>query len=194
MLRQALVRSDQLRLSSAPFGQLLRDLSGCGGAATPAPPKKKSVLELFKSIATSKKSEVVEERTKKDAHARALLGLSEDVEYQGHAHGDHARALEADLKAKQQHGHSHDDGHGHSHSHGEDHGHSHDGEHGHSHDGQGHSHGDEKKVMWEEDPEDFVEMWNPGAPNGPEHGGPRGLEPTRYQNEWEKKGRVTDFT
>jgi hypothetical protein len=47
--------------------------------------------------------------------------------------------------------------------------------------------------MLADDPDDYIEMWNPKAPAGPEHGGPRGLEPTRYGTEWEKKGRVTDF-
>jgi len=32
----------------------------------------------------------------------------------------------------------------------------------------------------------------PPAPAGVEHGGPAGPEPTRY-NDWERKGRVSDF-
>ncbi|WP_245584014.1 DUF1674 domain-containing protein [Rubritepida flocculans] len=32
----------------------------------------------------------------------------------------------------------------------------------------------------------------PPAPAGEEHGGPSGPEPTRY-NDWERKGRVSDF-
>lgn len=32
----------------------------------------------------------------------------------------------------------------------------------------------------------------PPAPSGAEHGGPAGPEPTRY-NDWERKGRVSDF-
>jgi hypothetical protein len=32
----------------------------------------------------------------------------------------------------------------------------------------------------------------PAAPAGEEHGGPAGPEPTRY-NDWERKGRVSDF-
>ena len=169
-----------------------RALSGCGGGAAP-PPKKKGVLELFKSLGGKK--DLATERAKNDPHARALLGVDNDAEYQGHAHGDHARALERDLLEKVSHGHSHD-GHGHSHGDGE-HGHSHgEGDHGHSHGEHGHSHAASKGAdqLWEEDPEDFIEMWNDSAPAGPEHGGPRGLEPTRYGNEWEKKGRVTDFS
>lgn len=42
------------------------------------------------------------------------------------------------------------------------------------------------------DPEDMVEMWNYDAPAGPEWGGPRGGEPTKY-GDWAKKGRVSDF-
>lgn len=33
---------------------------------------------------------------------------------------------------------------------------------------------------------------HPPSPPGEEHGGPAGPEPTRY-NDWERKGRVTDF-
>jgi len=181
---------------SQPFLTNSRQFGGCGGGSAP-PTKAKSVLKLFKSIGAGKK-DAVEKRTKSDPHARALLGLSDDEDYQvgGNSHGEHARAIESDLRAKllnNNHGHSHD-----GHSDGDDdhgHGHSHDG-HGHSHDGHGHSHGNEKprKISIEESEDDFVEMWNPNAPNGPEHGGPRGPEPTRYGQEWEKKGRVSDFT
>jgi hypothetical protein len=33
---------------------------------------------------------------------------------------------------------------------------------------------------------------HPPAPTGQEDGGPKGPEPTRY-NDWEQKGRCTDF-
>ena len=156
--------------------------SGCG---TP-PVKKKSVLELFRSlgVGNNKSTEVA-----KDPHARALLGLDEQEAPHGHSHGEHATALEKDLLLKQaqmkenDHGHSHAEGdHGHSHAHGDSH--------GHSHDDNSHN----KTISIEETDDDFVEMWNPKAPAGPEHGGPRGLEPTRYGQEWEKKGRVSDFS
>jgi hypothetical protein len=39
---------------------------------------------------------------------------------------------------------------------------------------------------------EMVEMWNADAPSGPEYGGPRGAEPTRY-GDWAQKGRCTDF-
>ncbi|KAI0559612.1 hypothetical protein FGB62_141g027 [Gracilaria domingensis] len=42
-----------------------------------------------------------------------------------------------------------------------------------------------------EEPE-MVDMWNKDAPQGPEWGGPRGYEPTRY-GDWSKNGRVSDF-
>ena len=164
-----------------------RAFSGCGSGVATQPPKKKGVLELFKSLGGKK--DLTAERAKNDPHARALLGVDDDAEYQGHAHGEHARALEKDLLEKvNQPGHSHGDGHGHSHGDGSDH--------GHSHGGHGHSHAAPKggDQLWEEDPEDFIDMWNDKAPAGPEHGGPRGPEPTRYGNEWEKKGRVTDFS
>lgn len=32
----------------------------------------------------------------------------------------------------------------------------------------------------------------PAAPKAPEHGGPKGPEPTRYQD-WERGGRCVDF-
>ena len=69
-----------------------------------------------------------------------------------------------------------DDGHGHAHG---------------AHGAHGHSHGATEEPDKDED--DFVEMWNESAPNGREWGGPRGKEPTRYGNEWECKGRVSDF-
>lgn len=145
-----------------------------------------SMLDMFKSV--GKYSE------QKLKNAKALLMQDpakeeEEKSFIGHSHGEHAAALERDLLkiVKNQggggHGHSHDNGHGHSH----------DGEHGHSHDDEhGHSHA--KPAVVEDDDEDFVEMWNHQAPAGSEHGGPRGKEPTRYGNEWEKNGRVTDFS
>lgn len=39
---------------------------------------------------------------------------------------------------------------------------------------------------------EWVDMWNNDAPSGPEWGGPRGYEPTRY-GDWTRNGRVTDF-
>jgi len=195
-----------LRLAFARHA--VRAFGGCGGASA-QPPKKKSVLEMFKSL-SSYKEDLVTARTKENPHAQVLLGIDTEQEYQGHAHGDHAKALEADLLAKHnhehsqgEHGHSHgDNGLGHSHgdnelghSHGEnDHGHSH-GNHGHAHDDHGPTvtKSQAAKQMLADDPDDFIEMWNSKAPNGPEHGGPRGLEPTRYGQEWEKRGRVTDF-
>lgn len=39
---------------------------------------------------------------------------------------------------------------------------------------------------------EMVEMWNKDAPHGPEWGGPRGYEPTRY-GDWARNGRVSDF-
>jgi hypothetical protein len=202
-----IVRHQQkTRVRSSLFVQERRLLGNCG---TPPQPKKKSVLELFKSI--GKQDPIVVNKVKQDPHARALLtgktDTDEDEEdelealkggVKGGLHGDHAREIEKDLKAKLV-----GKGHGHSHSHGDtgEHGHSHEGgEHGHSHSddehAHSHSHGQvqARKISIEEDEDDFVEMWNPNAPAGPEHGGPRGLEPTRYKNEWEKKGRVTDFT
>jgi hypothetical protein len=35
-------------------------------------------------------------------------------------------------------------------------------------------------------------MWNGNAPAGPEWGGPRGDEPTKF-GDWAKNGRVSDF-
>jgi hypothetical protein len=156
--------------------------------------KKLSVLELFKSF--SKKTAPFQDPLTK----KLLAGETE--EYHGHSHGDHARALEEDLKRQQALSASKEVDHGqdHGHSHG-DHGHSH-GDHGHSHDDHGHSHSvseapkakAKQQNLLEETEDDFVEMWNSKAPYGPEHGGPRGLEPTRYGKEWESKGRVRDFT
>ncbi|EME31811.1 hypothetical protein Gasu2_45130 [Galdieria sulphuraria] len=40
--------------------------------------------------------------------------------------------------------------------------------------------------------DETVEMWNHDAPNGPEWGGPRGYEPTKF-GDWSKNCRVTDF-
>ncbi|GJQ08304.1 hypothetical protein GpartN1_g95.t1 [Galdieria partita] len=37
-----------------------------------------------------------------------------------------------------------------------------------------------------------VEMWNHDAPSGPEWGGPRGYEPTKF-GDWSKNCRVSDF-
>lgn len=39
---------------------------------------------------------------------------------------------------------------------------------------------------------EMVEMWNKNAPHGPEWGGPRGYEPTKY-GDWARNGRVSDF-
>lgn len=39
---------------------------------------------------------------------------------------------------------------------------------------------------------EMVDMWNKNAPNGPEWGGPRGYEPTKY-GDWARNGRVSDF-
>lgn len=39
---------------------------------------------------------------------------------------------------------------------------------------------------------EMVEMWNKNAPVGPEWGGPRGQEPTKF-GDWAKNGRVSDF-
>ncbi|KAK4534338.1 hypothetical protein CDCA_CDCA01G0363 [Cyanidium caldarium] len=44
----------------------------------------------------------------------------------------------------------------------------------------------------EEEEEQQVEMWNRSAPAGPEWGGPREHEPTRY-GDWARRGRVSDF-
>ena len=151
-------------------------------------------------------------------HYRAL---QKDLQRNG-ATGVHSRSHDDHSHSDHGHGHSHSGGnHGHSHS-DHEHGHSHsDSNHGHSHSDHehGHSHSDSNhghsqsvsqnsgpmgkqananqlsgKASLEEDADDFVEMWNPNAPAGPEHGGPRGAEPTRYNNEWEKNGRVSDFT
>jgi hypothetical protein len=35
-------------------------------------------------------------------------------------------------------------------------------------------------------------LWNGDAPAGPEWGGPRGEEPTKF-GDWAKNGRVSDF-
>ena len=161
---------------------------------------KKSILDLFKNSSKP-------------------FGMTEDRPQDPPTYGDHYRALQKDLQRKGAtgvHSHSHDDhshsDHGHSHS-GGNHGHSHsDHEHGHSHSDSNHGQSQRAsensgskgkqanvnqlsaKASLEEDDDDFVEMWNPNAPAGPEHGGPRGAEPTRYNNEWEKNGRVSDFT
>lgn len=42
------------------------------------------------------------------------------------------------------------------------------------------------------DERDMVEMWNHDAPAGPEWGGPRNGEPTKF-GDWATKGRVSDF-
>jgi len=39
---------------------------------------------------------------------------------------------------------------------------------------------------------ELVDLCNPEAQAGPEYGGPRGYEPTRY-GDWAKNGRVSDF-
>lgn len=39
---------------------------------------------------------------------------------------------------------------------------------------------------------EMVDMWNKNAPHGPEWGGPRGYEPTKY-GDWARNGRVSDF-
>lgn len=39
---------------------------------------------------------------------------------------------------------------------------------------------------------EMVDMWNKDAPKGPEWGGPRGYEPTKY-GDWARNGRVSDF-
>lgn len=39
---------------------------------------------------------------------------------------------------------------------------------------------------------EWVDMWNKKGPAGPEWGGPREYEPTRY-GDWARKGRVSDF-
>jgi len=40
--------------------------------------------------------------------------------------------------------------------------------------------------------EEEVDMWNFEAPSGPEWGGPRGYEPTKF-GDWSKNCRVSDF-
>jgi hypothetical protein len=90
----------------------------------------------------------------------------------------------------------------HGHSHGveeehDDHAHSHSHSHSHSHGEHAtideHQQKQNQQIL-EDDPDDYVEMWNENAPAGREWNGPRGLEPTRYGNEWEQKGRVSDFS
>jgi hypothetical protein len=49
-----------------------------------------------------------------------------------------------------------------------------------------------RKAPIEVPDQELVEMWNKNAPNGPEYGGPRGVEPTRH-GDWAQKGRCTDF-
>jgi hypothetical protein len=44
----------------------------------------------------------------------------------------------------------------------------------------------------DEDETEGVEMWNRSAPGGPEWGGPRGDEPTKF-GDWARNGRVSDF-
>jgi hypothetical protein len=44
----------------------------------------------------------------------------------------------------------------------------------------------------DEDETEGVEMWNGSAPAGPEWGGPRGDEPTKF-GDWARNGRVSDF-
>lgn len=54
---------------------------------------------------------------------------------------------------------------------------------------------DSEELVFSEELEkerEWVEMWNNDAPAGPEWGGPRNYEPTRY-GDWARNGRVTDF-
>ena len=51
---------------------------------------------------------------------------------------------------------------------------------------------DQSTTREEAEEEQQVDMWNRSAPAGPEWGGPREHEPTRY-GDWARRGRVSDF-